>query len=92
MLFHLLPNVIGPIMISFTFGIAGAIIAESSLSFLGFGVQDPTASWGGLLKQSFEDPRTYWHLTLWPGIALFIAVLSFNFAGEGLRKTLDPKA
>ena len=91
MLFHLLPNVIGPIMISFTFGIAGAILAESSLSFLGFGVQDPTSSWGELLRQSFEDPSTYWHLTLWPGLALFIAVLSFNFAGEGLRKTLDPK-
>ena len=91
MVFHLLPNLVGIIMISFTFGIAGAILAESSLSFLGFGVQDPTASWGGLLRQSFENPKTYWHLTLFPGLALFIAVLSFNFAGEGLRKTLDPK-
>ncbi len=91
MLYHLLPNLVGVIMISFTFGIAGAILAESSLSFLGFGVQDPTASWGELLRQSFEDPSTYWHLTLFPGLALFIAVLSFNFAGEGLRKTLDPK-
>ena len=92
MFYHLLPNLIGPIMISFTFGIAGAILAESSLSFLGFGVQDPTASWGELLRQSFEDPKTYWHLTLFPGLALFIAVLSFNFAGEGMRKTLDPKS
>jgi peptide/nickel transport system permease protein len=91
MLYHLLPNLVGIIMISFTFGIAGAILAESSLSFLGFGVQDPTASWGELLRQSFEDPKSYWHLTLFPGLALFIAVLSFNFAGEGLRKTLDPK-
>ena len=91
MLFHLLPNLVGIIMISFTFGIAGAILAESSLSFLGFGVQDPTASWGELLRQSFENPKAYWHLTLFPGLALFIAVLSFNFAGEGLRKTLDPK-
>ena len=92
MIYHLLPNLIGPVMISFTFGIAGAILAESSLSFLGFGVQVPTASWGELLKQSFEDPKTYWHLTLFPGLALFIAVLSFNFAGEGLRKSLDPKS
>ena len=91
MFFHLLPNLVGIIMISFTFGIAGAILAESSLSFLGFGVQDPTSSWGGLLHQSFENPKTYWHLTLFPGLALFIAVLSFNFAGEGLRKTIDPK-
>jgi len=92
MFFHIIPNVIGPIMISFSFGVAGAIIAESSLSFLGFGVQPPTASWGGLLRQALEDPFTYWHLTLWPGIALFIAVASFNFAGEGVRKVLDPKS
>ncbi len=91
MLFHILPNIIGPIMISFTFGIAGAIMAESSLSFLGFGVQAPTASWGELLRQAFEDPFAYWHLTLWPGVALFISVVSFNFAGESLRSSLDPK-
>ena len=88
---HLLPNVMGVITISFTFGIAGSILAESSLSFLGFGVQDPTASWGELLRQAFTDPFTYWHLTLWPGLALFMAIISFNFAGEGLRKVLDPK-
>lgn len=93
MLFHILPNVVGPIMISFSFGVAGAILYESSLSFLGFGVQPPTASWGALLRQAMEGgPFLYWHLTLWPGIALFIAVVAFNFAGEGLRKSLDPKA
>ena len=91
LLFHILPNVMGPIMISFSFGVAGAIIAESSLSFLGFGVQAPTASWGELLRQALDGPFNYWHLTLWPGIALLISVISFNFAGEGLRKTLDPK-
>ena len=89
---HLLPNVSGPILISFTFGIASAIIAESGLSFLGFGVQAPTASWGALLRQAFEDPLEYWHLTLWPGAALFITVCAFNFTGEGLRKIFDPKA
>jgi peptide/nickel transport system permease protein len=89
---HLLPNVSGPILISFTFGVAGAIIAESGLSFLGFGVQAPTASWGALLRQAFEDPLEYWHLTLCPGAALFITVCAFNFTGEGLRKIFDPKA
>ncbi|MDD5727093.1 MAG: ABC transporter permease [Victivallales bacterium] len=91
MMRHLLPNVSGPIFISFTFGIAGAIIAESGLSFLGFGVQAPTASWGALLRQAFADPLEYWHLTLWPGTALFITVCAFNFTGEGLRKIFDPK-
>lgn len=92
MLRHLLPNVSGPILISFTFGVAGAIIAESGLSFLGFGVQAPTASWGALLRQAFVDPLGYWHLTLFPGAALFITVCAFNFTGEGLRKIFDPRA
>ena len=92
MLRHLLPNVSGPILISFTFGVAGAIIAESGLSFLGFGVQAPTASWGALLRQAFDDPLEYLHLTLFPGAALFITVCAFNFTGEGLRKIFDPKA
>jgi peptide/nickel transport system permease protein len=91
MLFHLLPNVSGPIFVSFTFEVAGAILAESSLSFLGFGVQDPTASWGELLRQAFPDPLTYWHLMFAPGLAIFLAVCSFNLAGEGLRKALDGK-
>jgi peptide/nickel transport system permease protein len=89
---HLLPNVSGPILISFTFGVAGAIIAESGLSFLGFGVQAPTASWGALLRQAFANPLEYWHLTLCPGVALFITVCAFNFTGEGLRKIFDPKS
>ena len=91
LLFHLLPNVSGPIFVSFTFEVAGAILAESSLSFLGFGVQDPTASWGELLRQAFPDPLTYWHLMFAPGLAIFIAVCSFNLAGEGLRKALNGK-
>ena len=88
---HLLPNIINPIIISFSFGIAGAILAESSLSFLGFGVQAPTASWGGLLRQAFDNPLDHWHLTTFPGLALFIAIMSFNFIGEGLRKLLSPR-
>lgn len=89
--FHLLPNISGPLLISFTFGAAGAILAESGLSFLGFGVRPPTASWGGLLRQAFDDPLSYWHLTLFPGLALFWSVLAFNFTGEGLRKAFSPK-
>ena len=92
LLFHLLPNVSAPIFVSFTFEVAGAILAESSLSFLGFGVQDPTSSWGELLRQAFPDPLTYWHLMLWPGLAIFLAVCAFNFAGEGLRKALDVRS
>lgn len=88
---HLLPNITAPILISFTFGVAGAILAESGLSFLGFGVQPPTASWGGLLRQAFDNPLDYWHLTFFPGVALFLAVIAFNFIGEGMRRALDVK-
>ncbi len=88
---HLLPNVSGPIFVSFAFDVAGAILAENSLSFLGFGVQDPTASWGELLRQAFPDPLTYWHLMLWPGLAIFLTVSAFNFIAEGLRKAIDLK-
>ncbi len=89
---HLLPNIAAPLLVTFTFSVAGAIIAESSLSFLGFGVQPPTASWGNLLRQAYDNPFEYWHLTLIPGAALFIAVCAFNFAGEGLRLFFDPKS
>ena len=88
---HLLPNITAPILISFTFGVAGAILAESGLSFLGFGVQPPTASWGGLLRQAFDNPLDYWHLNFFPGVALFLAVISCNFLGEGMRRALDVK-
>ncbi len=88
---HLLPNILPPVLISFTFGVAGAILSESGLSFLGFGVQMPTASWGNLLRQAFDNPLDHWHLTVFPGAALFVAVMSFNFTGEGLRRALAPE-
>ncbi len=88
---HLLPNIAAPVLISFTFGVAGAIAGESGLSFLGFGVQPPTASWGNLLRQAFDNPLGYWHLTFYPGAVLFISVLAFNFTGEGLRRAFDVK-
>ena len=89
---HILPNIPGTICITFSFGVAGAILAESSLSFLGFGVQPPTASWGGMLKAAFNNPLNAWHLTLFPGLMLFWAVAGFNLLGEGLRKAFDPRS
>ena len=88
---HILPNILGVVMITFSFGAAGAILSESSLSFLGFGVQPPTASWGGMLRSAFGDPLSAWHMTVFPGLLLFWAVAGFNLAGEGLRKAFDPK-
>ena len=89
---HLLPNVSGPIFVSFAFSIAGAILAENSLSFLGFGVQAPSASWGELLKQAFADPLSYWNLMLWPGLAIFLCVTAFNFIADGIRRSIDLKS
>jgi len=88
---HLLPN-ISPVLLTWSvFAVAGAIMAENGLSFLGFGVKEPGASWGELLRQAFVDPMTYWHLTLFPGAAIFLAVISFNFIGDGIGKALSPK-
>ena len=86
---HLLPNVCGPIIVIFSFDFAGAILVESSLSFLGFGVQDPVSSWGELIRQASPSPVIYWRLILWPGLAIFLSVCAFNFVGEGVRKAID---
>lgn len=94
MFFHILPNAVAPILVSATFGIANAIIMEASLSFLGLGVQPPTASWGNMLT----DAQTLSVLTtkpwLWipPGIMIIFSVLSINFIGDGLRDALDPRS
>ena len=88
---HILPNGMGPILVSVSFGIAGAILTESALSFLGFGVPQPTASWGDLLNNGRSDIQGTWWLTIFPGLAIFIAVTAFNLAGEGLRDALDPR-
>ena len=88
---HLLPN-IAPVLLTWgVFSVAGAIMAENGLSFLGFGVKPPGASWGELLQEAFADPMTYWNLTLFPGAAIFLAVISFNFIGDGINKALSPK-
>lgn len=90
---HVLPNAINPIIVSATMGIAGAILAESALSFFGLGVQPPTASWGNMLMNAQElntMVNTPWK-AFYPGMLIFITVLSFNFLGDGLRDALDPK-
>ncbi len=88
---HILPNGLGPILVSISFGIAGAILTESALSFLGFGVPQPTASWGDLLNNGRNNIQETWWLTLFPGMAIFMTVTAFNLAGEGLRDALDPR-
>jgi peptide/nickel transport system permease protein len=91
---HILPNVTAPILVNATFGIAGAILTEASLSFLGMGVQPPVASWGNMLTdaQSITVLTSQPWLWLPPGIMIVIAVLSVNFIGDGLRDALDPKS
>jgi peptide/nickel transport system permease protein len=88
---HLLPNALGPVLVSATFGVAGAILIESSLSFLGFGVPPPTSSWGEILSQSKRYISFAWWLVLFPGAAIFFTVTAFNLVGEGLRDAMDPR-
>ncbi|MEY2475485.1 MAG: peptide/nickel transport system permease protein [Actinomycetota bacterium] len=90
---HLLPNTIGPILVNATLAIAAAIITESTLSFLGFGVQPPTTSWGRMLSDSrgyVGTPKAY--LIYFPGLALLLVVLSVNFIGDALRDAFDPQS
>jgi peptide/nickel transport system permease protein len=89
---HLLPNVISPIIVSATLGVGDAILTESGLSFLGLGVQPPMSSWGQMLSSGKEYIYIAWWLTLFPGTAILLAVLSFNLLGEGLRDIFDPRA
>ncbi|MBN2055545.1 ABC transporter permease, partial [bacterium] len=88
---HIIPNILAPVLVQATLGIAGAIIAEAGLSFLGLGVQPPTPSWGALLDEGVDFLLEAPHLTIFPGLAIMITVLSFNFLGDGLRDALDPK-
>ncbi len=88
---HLLPNALGPVLVVATLGIGGAILTESSLSYLGLGVQPPTASWGNMLLEGKEHLTDAWWLVVFPGFAIFLTVMGFNLLGEGLRDFLDPR-
>ncbi|KXS56464.1 MAG: peptide ABC transporter permease [Candidatus Adiutrix intracellularis] len=90
-LYHLLPNALAPVLVSATLGVAGAILLESSLSFLGLGVQPPTATWGVMLADGKDYIDRAWWLSFYPGLAILITVLSYNLVGEGLRDALDPR-
>ena len=88
---HILPNSLVPILVSATLGVAGAILAESGLSFLGLGVQPPTPSWGNLLLDGKANIEIAWWLSVFPGMAILVTVLAYNLLGEGLRDALDPR-
>lgn len=90
-LVHMLPNAMAPVLVSAVFGVAGAILTESSLSFLGFGVPPPTPSWGDILSQSRDYIEFAWWLTFFPGFAIFLSITAYNLVGEGLRDAMDPK-
>lgn len=88
---HLIPNAIGPVIILASLAVGGVIILESALSFLGLGVQRPTASWGTMLSDGRDYLRNYPHIAVAPGIAIALTVLAFNLVGDGLRDALDPR-
>ena len=89
--FHILPNCLAPIIVTFTLGISGAIMAEASLSFLGLGVQPPTPSWGSMINEGKDFLRIAPGMSVYPGMAIAFTVLAFNLVGEGLRDALDVK-
>jgi peptide/nickel transport system permease protein len=88
---HLMPNALAPVMVSATLGVAGAILTESALSFLGLGVQPPTPSWGNILTAGKDNIEIAWWLSLWPGLAILVTVMSYNLLGEGIREAIDPR-
>lgn len=88
---HLLPNILSPLLVAVTFGIPGAMFGEAGLSFLGIGINDPIASWGKMVGISGAYASVYWHLALFPTLAIALSMLGFSFVGDGLRDALDPK-
>lgn len=92
---HILPNILGPIIVTLTFSIPSAILAESTLSFIGIGINDPYSawgtSWGTLAQDGYRAMRSYPHVIAFPAAAIFLTILSFNVLGNGLRDLLDPK-
>jgi peptide/nickel transport system permease protein len=88
---HILPNAMASVLVATTLGIAGAILTESALSFLGIGVQPPIPSWGNILTAGKDNIDIAWWLSLYPGLAILITVLGYNLLGEGIRDSLDPR-
>ena len=88
---HILPNALAPVLVAMTLGIPAAILTESGLSFLGLGVQPPYATWGNILNDGKDVLEVAWWMTLYPGLAILITVLSYNLVGEGIRDALDPR-
>jgi peptide/nickel transport system permease protein len=88
---HVLPNVLGPVIVLASLAVGSIIILEAALSFLGLGVQRPTPSWGGMLADGRAHIRSYPHIAIAPGIMIFLTVLAFNLIGDGLRDALDPR-
>jgi len=87
---HIVPATLPALIVQATLGMGGAILAEASLSFLGLGVQPPTPSWGTMLNYGRSHVLDAPHLTIFPGLAIAVLVLGFNFLGDGLRDALDP--
>ena len=88
---HILPNVLAPVIILSTLGMAGAILTGAALSFLGLGVQPPTPEWGTMLSDGRNYLRKAWWITTFPGLAIMVTVLAINMLGDGLRDALDPR-
>ena len=88
---HILPNAIAPVLVAITLGVPAAILAESALSFLGLGVQPPHATWGNILSEGKDAIEIGWWLSVYPGLAILVTVLSYNLLGEGIRDALDPR-
>jgi peptide/nickel transport system permease protein len=89
---HILPNAVVPIIVATTLSVGNIILFESVLSFLGLGIQPPVSSWGNMLSNAQELIWTAPHLSVWPGMAIFLTVIAFNFLGDGLQEALDPKS
>lgn len=87
---HLLPNAVAPIVVQATLDVAGVIVLESTLSFLGLGIQPPTASWGNMLSNAQSNLQTAWWAAVFPGLCILVTVLAINYMGDGLRDALDP--
>lgn len=88
---HLLPNLLGPVIVAATVGMGAIVLAESTLSFLGLGIQEPYPSWGSMISRGWQYRRTHPHLALYPAVCLAMTIMAFNFLGDGLRDSLDPR-